>query len=340
MVERTEGSHHKEGTTKMRKHSIVCAGIDTGKRKLDVALSTRAAELQVDNTPEDYGRLLGWLRQHRVKRVGIEASGGYEQDVVGELRRNGLVVIVLQPAQVRAYARFHLRLAKNDKIDAALIADCTAAVKKIHAPPDPRLAPFAEQLTLIDQVKDVAAGFKNRLETCRDARLRGIWKGEIARYNKLARSELKALVAAIRQHHDLAQRLDLIASVDGVGLPTAVAILVRMPEIGRLTREQAASLAGLAPFDDDSGERVGVRHIAGGRKRLRGSLYAAALPASQRWNRQLIVLYRRLTAAGRPHKYALVACARKLLIFVNAVVERGTPWVSAASPSCVFRVAA
>ena len=135
-------------------------------------------------------------------------------------------------------------------------------------------------------------------------------------------------MAAIRQYPDLAERLELIDSVGGAGLPTAVAILVRMPEIGQLTREQAAALAGLAPYDDDSGNQVGARHIDGGRERLRRALYLAALPASFRWNPQLIALYQRLRAAGKAHKGALVACARKLLIFVNTVVARGTPWQS------------
>jgi transposase len=322
------GSHHKEGSTKMNKHSMVCAGIDTAKHKLDVALEGRSETLQVDNTADGAVALSAWLRQHRVERVGIEASGGYEQEVVAHLRRDGFVVVVFQPAQVRAYARFLLQRAKNDKIDAGLIAACTAATKKIHAPPDPRLAPFAEHLTLIEQITDDIARLKNRRESCRDPRIGGFWKAEIARCNKLLRIELKALAAAIRQHRDLAERLELILSVDGVGLRTAVAILVRMPEIGRITREQAASLAGLAPFDDDSAEHEGVRHIAGGRERLRGSLYAAALPAAMRWNPQLMALYQRLIAKGKPHKVALVACARKLLIFVNTVVERETPWVA------------
>jgi transposase len=102
------------------------------------------------------------------------------------------------------------------------------------------------------------------------------------------RAELKQLVAAIRQYADLAERLDLIESVDGVGSKTAIAILVRMPEIGRVSREQAAALVGLAPYDDDSGVHVGIRHIAGGRERLRGSLYNAALPAAFYWNRRLM----------------------------------------------------
>ena len=298
----------------MAKRITVCAGIDTGKRKLDVAIDGSGEPLQVENTAEGHKVLVAWLQRHKVKRIGIEASGGYEQPVVAALR------------------------AKNDKIDAALIAACTAAVKKIHAAPDPRLQPFAEHLTLIEQIGEDIKLYKNRIETCRDPRIQKLWKEEISRLAKRERAELKALVAAIRQHRDLAQRLDLIYSVSGAGMPTAVAILVRMPEIGKLSREQVAALAGLAPYDDDSGERSGARHIAGGRKRLRRALYTAALPASFFWNTHLIALCRRLRAAGKVHKSALIACARKLLIFVNTVVARGTPWqneqpVRAANPA-------
>lgn len=319
----------------MAKRITICAGIDTGKRKLDIAIDGVSEQLQIANTPADHDVLADWLRRHRVKRVGIEASGGYEQAVVAALRRKRFVVVVLQPAQVRAYAKFHLQRAKNDKIDAALIAACTAAVKRIHAAPDPRLLPFAEHLTMIDQIGEDIACLKNRLETCREPRIRQNWREEIARLTKRQKSELKALVAAIRQYGDLAERLALIESIDGIGLPTAVAILVRLPEIGRITREQAAALAGLAPYDDDSGQQVGIRHIAGGRERLRRALYTAALPASFRWNPQLIAYYRRLMAAGKQHKRALVGCARKLLIFANTVVARGTPWQRTAPPSTI-----
>jgi transposase len=310
----------------MTKHITICAGIDTGKRKLDVAVEGRCEQLQVENTAEGHVVLLAWLRQHRVKRVGIEASGGYEQPVVAELRRKRFVVVVFQPAQVRAYAKFHSQRAKNDKIDAALIAACTAAVRKIHAAPDARLLPFAEQLTMIDQIGEDIARLKNRIESCRNARIKELWKEDIARLEKREKVELKALTASIRKHPDLAKKLDLINSIDGIGPPTAVAILVRMPEIGQITREQAAALAGLAPYDDDSGEQVGTRHIDGGRQRLRRALYTAALAASFRWNSQLISLYQRLIASGKQHKRALVACARKMLVFANTIVARGTPW--------------
>lgn len=311
----------------MSKSNMICAGIDTSKRKLDVAIEGSREVLTFANDSAGHAALSAWLRQRRVRRVGIEATGGYQQAVVVALRRDGFVVIVFQPAQVRAYAKFYLRRAKNDKIDAAVIAACTAAIKAVPAAPDPRLAPLAAQLTLIEQITEDIARCKTRRESCHGAvRLQQFWTTEIARLKELLRGELKELEAAIRQHRDLGERLDLINSVDGVGLRTAIAILVRMPEIGRLTRQHAAALAGLAPYDDDSGERVGIRHIAGGRMRLRNALYAAALPAAFRWNRQIMALYRRLTANGKSHKKALVASARKLLIYVNTVVERGSAW--------------
>jgi len=318
----------KEGSRKMSHPNMLCAGIDTGKRQLDVALAGRPERLRVDNSPAGHANLSAWLRRHRVTRVGIEASGGYEQAVVRQLRRNGFVVILFQPAQVRAYAMFRLQRAKNDRIDAALIAECTAATRRIHPPPDPRLAPLAERLTLVEQLGEDIACHKTRRETARDARIRCLWDAEIARLEGLLRRELQQLVAAIRAHRDLAVTLDLIESIDGIGLRTAVAILVRLPKIGRLSRAQVAALAGLAPYDDDSGERSGARHIDGGRKRLRKSVYTAALAAAFHWNAPLMAFYRRLTAAGKPHKVALVACARKLLIYANAVVQRGTPWLS------------
>ena len=318
---------HKEGSTKMSKHTMICAGIDTGKRKLDVALAESTHQLQVDNSSDGHAVLSTWLRKHRVERVGIEASGGYEQAVIAKLRRDGFVVIVFQPAQVRAYAKFHLQRAKNDRIDAKLIAMCAAATQKIHVPPDPRLAPLAEHLTLVEQLTEDIALIKTRRESCRDQRIRCLWNEEIARRKQLLRTELKALVEKIRQQHDLSKTLDLIASIEGIGLRTAVAILVRMPEIGRVTREQAAALVGVAPYDDDSGDQIKVRHIDGGRERLRKALYTAALAAAFHWNPQLNTIYRRLIAAGKPHKVALVACARKLIIYANTVVERGTPWI-------------
>jgi transposase len=312
----------------MSQHSIVCAGIDTGKHKLDVAIQGAADQLQVENTPDGHAALSAWLKEHQVERVGIEATGPHDRNVVAHLRRDGFTVIRFQPAQVRAYAKFHLQRAKNDRIDAALIADCTAAKKEIHAPPDPRFAPFAEHLTMIDQIIEDIARIKTRRATAQDEAIRQAWKDEIKRLGKQRRDRLNELVAAIRQHPDLAQKLNLIASIDSVGLPSAVAFLVRMPEIGSISRERAAALAGLAPYDDDSAQHLGQRHIEGGRERLRKAIYNAAFTGAFHWNQQLKALYKRLIAKGRLHKVAIIACARKLIIFANTVVQRGTPWTS------------
>ncbi len=251
----------------------------------------------------------------------------YERGVVGHLRAVGIMVLVLQPIQVRAFARVHLRRAKNDALDAVLIAACAAAIDHPRIAPDARLAELAGHLTFVEQIEEDTARLKVRLEHVDEPRLRRLVMTDIARLKARRAAELLRIVRILRVHDDLARRHDLVLSIPGIGERTALAIVIRMPELGRVSREEAAALAGLAPFDDDSGTHKGQRRIAGGRGRLRRSLFAAALPAAFRWNKALIGLYARLTARGKAHNAALVACARKLLIYANTVVERGTPWV-------------
>jgi transposase len=308
----------------MEKTSTVVAGIDTAKDNLDVALPGQ--HWRVENTLRGWKRLRSDLTRAGVERVGIEATGGYERGVVGHLRAAGFTVLVLQPIQVRAFARVHLRRAKNDTLDAVLIAACAAAMQEPGVGPDQRLAKLADLLTFVEQIEEDIARLKTRLEHISEPRLRRLVLGDIARWKARRHTELRHIAKQIRAHHDLAARLDLVLSVPGIGERTALALIIRMPELGRISREEAAALAGLAPFDDDGGKHRGQRHIAGGRARLRRSLYAAALPAAFRWNKALIGLYARLIARGRAHKSALVACARKLLIYANTVVARGTPW--------------
>ncbi len=313
---------------KMMKYSRRAAGIDTGKGKLDVAIDGRGERLEVTNDSAGHEHLIAWLRARDVQLVGIEASGGYEKPVTAALRLAGFPVIVFQPMQIRSYAGFELQRAKNDRIDADLIAKCTAMYKELRAAPDPRLDAFAEPLTLIDQLGEDIARWKTRREGFHQAEQRDWASAEIKRLTRLRDLERRHLLRAIRGHEDLARRLELMLSVEGIGEPTALTLLIRMPELGSLTREQIAALAGLAPYDHDSGRFKGQRRIAGGRARVRKALYAAAFPAAQRWNPQLIALYNRLKDKGKEHKKALVACARKLLIMVNAVLSRGTPWIS------------
>lgn len=311
----------------MTEISTAVAGIDTAKDKLDVAVHGQTSHWQVENTLRGWKRLCSELVEAGVGRVGIEASGGYERGVVKHLRAAGFAVLVLQPIQVRAYARVHLRRAKNDALDAVLIAACTAAIDGPRIEPDGRLAELADHLTFVEQIEEDIARLKTRLEHIGDRRLRRLVTTDIVRLKARRTAELLRIVNGLRTHDDLARRLDLVLSVPGIGERTALALIIRMPELGRISREEAAALAGLAPFDDDSGNHKGQRHIAGGRGRLRRSLYAAALPAAFRWNKALIELYSRLIKRGKAHNAALVACARKLLIYANTVVARGTPWV-------------
>jgi transposase len=302
------------------------AGIDTSKAKLDIAVHGRAQRWQVENSRHGWQHLAAELSKAGVTRVGIEATGGYERGIVGHLRAAGFSVLVLQPMQVRAYARAHLRRAKNDALDAVLIAACAFTIDQPRIEPDERLAKLADYLTFVEQIEEDIARLKTRLEHVNDRRLRRVVLADIARLKARRAAELLRIVNALRAHDDFAHCLDLVLSIPGIGERTALALIIRMPELGRISREEAAALAGLAPFDDDSGTHKGQRHIAGGRGRLRRSLFAAALPAAFRWNKALIDLYARLIARGKAHNAALVACARKLLIYANTVVQRGTPW--------------
>jgi transposase len=310
----------------MTQTSMTTAGIDTSKSKLDVAVHGCTERWQVANSSVGWRKLAVRLAEIGVGQIGIEATGGYERGVVEHLRTAGFTVKVLQPVQVKAFGRVHLRRAKNDTLDAVLIAACMAALDPSGIVPDPRLTKLADQMTFLDQVGEDIARFKTRLEHIDDPRLRRIVFGDISRLKARKLAQIRNIARQLRSHHDLAVRLDLVLSIPGIGELTALAIVIRMPELGQVSREEAAALAGLAPFDNDSGQYKGQRHIAGGRNRLRRSLFAAALPAAFRWNEALIALYQRLIAAGKAHNVALIACARKLLIYANTVVQRGTPW--------------
>ena len=305
------------------------AGIDVSKRKLDVAVAGSSAGLTASNDLAGHEAIAGWLRQHGVERVGLEASGHYEAPVAAYLRRAGFTVVLLDPGQVRGYRRFRKKRAKNDAIDARLIAAVTAALDpdSIRPPPDERLAPFAEHLTLIEQITEDIARLKTRRDRYAEPAHRRYLESEIARLTKRRDKEVARLAAKLRRHADLAHKLDLLLSIPGVGEGAGLGFVVRMPELGHMTRAEAAALVGVAPFDVDSGEHAGERHIAGGRERLRRAVFLAAFSASQRWNPILVALYKRLIARGKHHKVATIACARKLVEIANAILARGTPWI-------------
>lgn len=303
-------------------------GVDTGKDWLDAAVHGVAGEpLRRPNDPQGRCEIIEFFKQHGVTRVGIEASGSYEFEMVEAMREAGLEVSVLQPAQVRAYAKFLNLRAKTDPIDAALIARCAAAQEEVRERPDPRLAAFAEHLTFIEQIEEDIARLRTRRDRYRDARLITALEEEIAHQSKRKRAELAKLRQAVRAHADLAKKLDLLVSIDGLGERTALTLVIRMPELGTMTRERASSLSGMAPFTQKSGRWEGEAHVAGGRTRVGKALFAAAQAAAQRWNKALVALYTRLRDNGKHHSVAVVACARKLVIYANTVLARQTPWI-------------
>ena len=322
---------HKEGSTKMSESNMtappsqLCVGIDTGKHWLDVALSDGRSLKRRPNTTEGHLALIVELKALGIARVGIEATGGYEAEVCKALRSADFAVQVFQPQQVRAYAMFRLQRAKSDKIDARIIAQCTAELKELRAPPDPRLSDFAGHLTMIEQIEEDIARARIRREHAVGERATAHHKAEIKRLLGLRRQELKLIETAIRHHADLARNLDLVVSIDGIGLRTAITIIVRMPEMGSLSREKAASLLGVAPFIRQSGRFEGERHVAGGRARPRTALFACA-QAAIKWNPQLAHFYKRLRDNGKHYSCAIMACTRKLAIYINTVLNRQIPW--------------
>ena len=317
----------KQSTTKSTDQK--CGGIDVGKTSLDAAVEGAGASLRRPNTPEGRAGVVAFFREHGVSRVGLEASGGYEIEIRDDLLGAGLEAILMQPAQVRAFAKAMNQRAKNDRIDAALIAAFTAMMKSPAREVDPRLASLAERLTFLEQIEEDLARLRTRRDRYRDEALIAELKAEIARLDKRRRAGVAQLRRLVRAHADLARRFDLLVSIQGLGARTALSLVIRMPELGALSREAAASLAGMAPVTRESGRWRGEAHVAGGRKRVGRSVFAAAQAACRRWNPLLVALYARLRAAGQHHNVAVVACARKLVIYANTVLAKGQPWRAA-----------
>src|SRR5450432_3858548 len=216
------GSLYKAGSTKMTQTSITTAGIDTSKLKLDIAVHQRTERWQVTNTLSGWRVLAANLVKAGVRRVGIEATGGYERGVVEHLRAAGFIVLVLQPMQVKAFGRIHLRRAKNDDLDAVLIAACTAALEQPKIAPDPRPAELARNLTFLEQIEEDIARFTTRLGHIDEPRLRRMVTSDIARLKARRVAQIRDIAKHLRDHDDLARRLELVLSIPGIGERTAL----------------------------------------------------------------------------------------------------------------------
>lgn len=304
---------------------VTVVGIDVSKARLDVHIHPTGERFAVDNTAAGHRELVARLGAAAPHKVALEASGGYEQPVLHALHQAGLTAVRLDPLRVRQFARAQGRRAKNDRIDAEMIARFAATIDTAVFAPDPLRERLAEHLGHRQHLIDSLTAARNHTDRLNDRALRAASRRRCtALENAIARTQ-NAITALLATEPELQRRAEILASVPGVGPILVQTLLAWMPELGALDNRQAAALAGLAPFDRDSGSQRGYRAIGGGRARVRRVLYMAALTAS-RYNPDIKVFYQRLTDAGKKNKVALVACMRKLLITLNALLRDDRTW--------------
>ena len=308
--------------------SIACfVGIDVSKDRLDVSLLPEGARFAVATTRDGLWALvrrLGEIDEEAL--VVLEATGGLQDEVATLLAELGHRVAVVNPRQIRDFARATGRLAKTDRIDAEVIAAFAAAVR-----PEARIVPDAARAELAvlaarrRQVIAMQTAERQRLTRVREQGVVRRIEVHIRWMGKEIADLERWLQQAIHQHPLWRRLAALVQSVPGIGPAVAATLIAGLPELGRLDRRRLASLVGVAPFNRDSGRMRGQRTIWGGRADVRAALYMAALVGS-RHNPVLRAFYDRLRAGGKEPKEALVACMRKLLTILNAIVRDQTPW--------------
>lgn len=307
-------------------------GIDVSKAQLDIAVYPAGESWTTANDAAGLTALVLRLQQVRPTLIVLEATGGWEIPIAGALAAAGLPVAVVNPRQVRAFAKATGQLAKTDRLDAQVLAQFAAAVHPAPRPlPDAATQELAALLTRRRQLIEMLTAEKNRLGQAappvrKDIRAHITWLEK-----RLARVD-DDLTTLIRTSPLWREQDDLLQSIPGVGPVLSRTLLAELPELGTLTRQQIAALVGVAPLNHDSGTHRGKRRIWGGRATVRTALYMGALVAS-RCNPVLKAFYHRLLAAGKAKKVALVACMRKLLTILNAMLKQRAPW----RPPCVDR---
>jgi transposase len=301
-------------------------GIDVAKDSFDVASLPAGLHTSLPNDPAGRRQLLDTLRPHPVALIVLEATGGYERDLVADLLDAGLKVVVANPRQVRDFARGIGQLAKNDRLDAQVLARFAQMVQ-----PQPRPRPEGEGEDLGElvlrrhQLTDLRTQEVNRLPHARNLHV----KKSVQKSLRALEGQIEDLDRLIRRHIDsddgLKRKDQIVQSMKGVGPGTSAMLLARLPELGRLNRGQIAALVGVAPWDVDSGQWAGQRRIWGGRREVRNVLYMAALSAI-RWNPVIRAHFEQLDARGKRFKVAITACMRKLLIILNTLVRNDCLW--------------
>ena len=306
--------------------SEVFVGVDVAKAWLNVSVLPSSELWRVANEPKAIAPLIEQLLKLAPKLIVMEATGGLETALAAALCRAGLPVVIVNPRQVREFARATGKLAKTDKIDALMLALFGERVQPELRPlPDEVAEAFDALLARRRQLVVMLVEEKNRLQQARSKEVR---KG-VQRHIRWLEHEIqdveRGLTDRVRQSPVWKAKDDLLQSVPGVGRVMSFTALAELPELGQLNRKQIASLVGVAPHACDSGTLRGKRITWGGRATVRTALYMAALAAC-RFNPVFHAFYQRLLASGKPHKVAIVACMRKLLTTLNAIVRDQSPW--------------
>jgi len=301
-------------------------GIDLSQERLDVAMRPGGEAFQVAYDSKGVGGLVKRLAKAKPARIVLEATGGLEAPLVARLSLAGLPVVAVNPRQVRDFAKATGELAKSDRIDAGILAHFAEAIRPELRPlPDEASRALAELVNRRRQIVDMIVAEQNRLRRTATPAVRR----RIDTHLDFLKRELDDLDTELktRVHQSPAWQADadLLKTVPGVGPTTVASLLAHLPELGKLPRRKISKLVGVAPMADDSGLRHGHRRIWGGRSNVRTALYMATLVAI-RYNPPIREIYQRLTSAGKPNKLALVACMRKLLVILNAMLRDRTPW--------------
>jgi len=311
----------------MAQDDLVVVGIDVAKDKVDACIRAFALRQVFPSAAQGHRKLIAWLRKHKVTKAVMEASGGYERDWAKVLRQAGIEVRIVDPKRVRSFALSAGRLAKNDAIDAEMIAWFAETFSE--APSQRHDAAHEELLALVKARKGLL-DLKTRLQSQNEHAALGPVQKAHARVVKSLATEIAKLEAAIstkiKATPDFAERTEIIESVPGFAETTSANLIAGMPELGQVSNKIAAALLGAAPYDDDSGHRRGERHIKGGRRWVRNAIYMPCLGAATQNNPVLKAFYHRLIARGKPPKVALVACMRKLIIILNSLIARRQKW--------------
>jgi transposase len=304
----------------------VHVGIDVAKATLDVCLLPTAQRLSLANDDAGITQLVELLKQHPVQLVLLEATGRYERRVASELLEAGLAVAVVNPRQVRDFARALGKLAKTDKIDALVLAEFAQLghARVCEKQPENRTL-LDDLITRRRQVTAMLATEKTRLQVPQARHTRSMI-AKVIRLLEQQREDLDRDIAQlIESDDDWRNKRNLLTSVPGVGAITASQLVGELPELGKLNRQQIAALVGVAPMNRDSGLMRGKRSIFGGRATVRCTLYMAAFSA-MRFNDVIRRFANRLRAAGKPFKVIVVAAMRKLLTILNAMLKENQPW--------------